>query len=128
MDILDIITGRMEKIFGGTYYSILPQDSSTEGMPFEYEYVDPKQWNYQRLFANVIGNNVSFTAIKTKTPLKYDTKGFIVLNDGKLYDILSVQQDYNSVDSLEVYRILNVAPGIEYVIRLSEHTNPWGMQ
>ena len=128
MDILDVLCPHPEKTLTGTFY---PRKSATDGgVGFDYEPVDPTSRRYQMAFANVGGSAAAMTTVKTKQPLPFNESGgvlgYAVLQDGKLYCVLSVSNDYSSV-SKELYRFLGEAAGVDTVLHLSEEENPWGL-
>lgn len=127
-DLLTILQGKASKTFTGTYYEEYPDSLDVEGIPFDYEHIDPQEKRYQMLFSNVSNNNAIVTAIKTVDPLNWDIdKGYIALQDGTFYSIESVMKDYNSA-SKEAFRLVADAVGVEYVIRLVSQVNPFNLR
>jgi hypothetical protein len=128
IDLLTIFDGRYFQTETGTYYEQYPDSLDVEGVPFDYEHIDPQDKRYQMIFANVSNNNGIITAIKTKDPLNWDIdKGYIALQDGTFYSIESVSKDYNSA-SKEAFRLLADVTGVEYIIRLVSQANPFELR
>lgn len=126
-DLLDIFAGKFNNTFTGSYYEKMPDSPDITGVAFDYEHIDPNEWHYQRMFSNVTANQAASTAIKTNDNLNFKAGAFMALQNGKFYEIVSVQEDYQSAEK-EVFRYLAIAPGVDFVIRLIEKDNPWGLQ
>jgi hypothetical protein len=128
IDLLTIFDGRYYQTETGTYYEQYPDSLDVEGIPFDYEHINPQEKRYQMIFANVSNNNGIVTAIKTKDPLNWDIdKGYIALQDGTFYSIESVSKDYNSAPK-EAFRLLADVTGVDYVIRLVSQANPFNLR
>ncbi len=127
LDILDLLNARENQVFSGTYYDGMPKTAQDSGITFDYEYVDPTAWHYQSLFSQVIVKDSTSSAIKTKMDLHYKVGAYIATQDGRFYEIIAVQQDYQSA-SKNAFRNLAQVAGVEFVIRMSEKSNPWGLR
>lgn len=123
IDLLDIFNGTYEKTFVGTYYEKMPTEE-TNGVKFDYEYLDTKEKHYQMIFGNVAGSESYSTAIKTKDAYKWKVNSYIALQDGTFYTIISVAKD-NQSGNKEQARYLSTLTGVDYVVRLQEHDNPF---
>ena len=126
MDLLDLTTPHAREVCKGTYYKTIPKDATVTGEPFGYEYVNPTAWHYQQLFSNVKVSDATAAAIKSKTPLAWRVGAYVRTQDGRFYMIISVQQDYNAAPR-QAFRIFGKPAGVEYVVRLSEKAEPWGI-
>ena len=126
MDLLDILTPHSREVCRGTYYKTKPKGTSDAGAPFSYEYVDPTSWHYQQLFQNVKVAEATTAAIKTKSAVDWKVGGYVKTQDGRFYLIVSVQQDYNAAPR-QAFRIFGQVVGTDYVIRLTEKSEPWGI-
>lgn len=124
-DLLDVMRGRAQMTFTGSYYKRLPEEPENGAQLFDYEPVDPTEWRYRKLFGNLINSDGATCSIKTNDDLGGRTEEYMVLQDDKLYKILSVTKDYRSA-SAETFRYLKDVPQTEYVYRLIEVDNPWG--
>ncbi len=126
-DILDVLIPHQDEVFTGTYYEQMPNSPSVNGVPFDYNTVDPTSWHYQALFSQVIVAQSTSAAIKTKEDLKWRVGGYIATQDGRFYELIAAQQDYAAAPR-QAFRMLRDAAGTEFVLRLSEKENPWGLK
>lgn len=126
MDVLSILIPHPEQVCTGTYYEKLPNNPADNGISFDYENIDMTEWHYQQLFANVPVKNATSAAIKTKEPMEWKVGSYIATQDGRFYSIIAVQQDYKKASD-QAFRFLSLVPGVEYVIRLTQKENPWGL-
>ena len=126
MDLLDLTTPHAREVCKGTYYDTMPKDATVTGKPFGYEYVDPTAWHYQQLFSNVKVSEATTAAIKSKTPLPWKAGSYVRTQDGRFYIVIACQQDYNAAPR-QAMRLFGNPAGTEYVIRLSEKDEPWGI-
>ena len=138
MDFLDICNGRYNQTHTGRYFKQLPHNAyvpdgegiydidATTAVDVDYEYVDPTSWHYKTLLSNLIETEAANATIKTREPIKYSAKSYFLLDNGRLCRILSVTEDTASAQR-EAARLLPIPVGTEYVIRLVEVENPWGL-
>jgi hypothetical protein len=96
------------------------------GVDVDYEYVDPTEWHYKTLLSNLTETEAASATIKTTEPLKYNPRAFFLLDNGRLCQMLSVTED-TAAAQREAARLMPVPIGTEYVIRLLEIENPWGI-
>ena len=126
IDLLDIFDGRYEKTFVGTHYPKMPTED-TNGVKFDYEYIDMQTRQYQMMFANVSANEAITTAIKTKDVRGWKIGEYIALQDGTFYTIIQIQKD-NQSGNKEQGRYLAQLTGVEYIVRLQEHDNIFALK
>lgn len=126
-DLLDVLQGRYNYVFTGTHFSARPTDIDAEGAYFDYESVDPTEWHYQKLFGNLLNNDGSTTTIKSNDDMAWAVGQYVALQDDKLFKISSVLKDYRAANK-ETFRFLKNVPQTDYVIRLVEVDNPWGVK
>lgn len=137
MDYLDLMQGKYFQLQSGKYYKRLPtavmpaaesapQDPDTVGIPFDYETLDPTEWHYKQLLQNIIDAQGATLTIKTKSALDWRNNGYIAAMSGNLYRIISVTEDVRAASS-EARALFAVPVGTEFVIRLVEIDNPWGI-
>lgn len=107
-------------------YFFALQHGDNPGIDFDFEFVDPTQWRYKQLLQNLTDDNMASATIKTNTPLEYKPKSYIMLDNGRLCQMLSITEDTNAA-SREAALLFPVPVGTEYVIRLIEIENPWGI-
>ena len=136
MDYLDLMQGKFYQLETGKYYKKLPtakvpgdstvQDPDTVGIPFDYETLDPTEWHYKQLLSNIIDAQGATVTIKTKSALEWRNNGYIVAMSGNLYRIISVTEDVRAA-SPEARALFAIPVGTDFVIRLVEVDNPWGI-
>ena len=136
MDFLDILEGHYYKTHTGRYYEKLPEAityaTTVEalyelegGMDFDYEYINPTEWRYKQLISNLTQSDAADAAIKTCEAIDWRVKGFILLDTGRVCQIISVQEDVSAA-SREAARYMPLPVGTEYVMRLVEvDTTNW---
>lgn len=135
MDFIDIIEGRYYKTHTGRYYPVLPKlftgtlsdlYNSDTGIDFDYEPVDPTAWRYRNIINNLSDKQSADATIKTCEADEWKVGAHVLLDNGRLCMILSVSEDVQAA-SREAARLMPIPPGTEWVIRLVEVDNPWGL-
>lgn len=126
-DFLDLEKDSTAYPFTGTHFSERPTSKDSEGAYFDYEMVDPTEWHYQKLFGNILNNDGATTTIRSNDDMGWKIGQYVALQDDGLYKVVSALKDYQSANK-EVFRLLKDAPQIDFVIRLIEADNPWGVQ
>jgi len=127
MDWLDLANPKHRFTASAKYYAEPLNDPSDGAEEFSYEYVDPLSHTYRRLFGNIQstqGNGE--VAIRTDDQLEFKQGGFIMTNDGKTFQIIQKQQDFQTANK-QALRIFGVPVSVQYVIRMVEVPNPWGI-
>ena len=133
MDFLDILSGRFYQTNPANYYENLPTpeifpadpSESVEPEPFDFEFVDPTEWHYKQLLGGLIDREAATATIKTRDAIRFRQSGYVTF-DSRLFAILSVTQDTRSANR-EAMRYTPVPLGTEYILRLVEIENPWGI-
>ena len=125
-DILDIMNPRQRFTATASYYSEPVNGPEVGGKQFNYEYVDPVNYTYRRLFGNIQGE-AGETAIRTDDQLDYKENGIVITQDGQAFKILQVGKDYQSTPK-QVFRLLGSPVSTEYLLRLVAIENPWRVQ
>lgn len=128
MDKLDIYAGRLMRTHAGKYYDKTPDTAGIVPQPFDYEVVDMASYRYKQLFGNLMDNTTCTAAIRTNDPRAYKVGGFVLDDRGRLFTVVSVTEDTASVESEQVFRYFPVAAGTDYILRLVEKENPWGLK
>lgn len=126
IDLLTIFDGKYEQTFVGTHYPKMPSEE-VNGVKFDYEYLDPKEKHYQMVFGNVSGHEAYTTAIKTKDAQGWKINSFVALQDGTFYTIISVSKDNQSGNKQQARFLANLT-GVDYIVRLQEKDNPFGLK
>lgn len=136
MDFLDVITGKFFQTFSGRYYPSLPRvgvvasqedaESVVDARHFDYEEIDPESYSYRQLLQNLIDKDGAEMTIKTTAAHDWRIGGYVALDDGKLYTILSMTRDTRAA-SKQAAELMPIPVGTEYVIRLVSYVNPRGL-
>lgn len=124
-DMLDVLNPKTRFTASASYYE-KPMNGPEEGVKqFNYEYVNPYSNTYRRLFSN-IQTVAGEVAIRTDDQLNYRVDGIVVTQDGHMFKIIQVEKDYQAANK-QVMRILGTPVSTEYVLRLINADNPWGV-
>ena len=137
MDFLDILEGRYYKTHTGRYFERLPGTVTyptsieqiynlVEGQDFDYDIVDPAAWRYKQIIGNLEDSTAADATIKSCEALEWKVKGYVVLDTGRLMLITQVIEDVGAAQR-EAARLMPIPVGTEYVLRLVEVENPWGL-
>lgn len=122
LDLMDILTGKAEKVCTGKYYENEPEES--EAISFAYEYMDFNSRTYKMLINRLYAGQACDASIKTNANINFKIDSFIRLQDGNIYTIISVDKDMQSA-SKQAYRYFIQPAGIEKIIRLTQVENPF---
>lgn len=127
MDLLDFLNIRDKEVCTGTYYDMHPETPQDDGKLFSYEIASSRDVSYYNLITNL--NTEQATQMITTNDLQgFRVKGYCALQDGGLWQIMNyVRKPAKSEDS-EVLRILKHTSSVEYVIRLVQVDNAWGLE
>ena len=126
-DILDVFNPKPRFTLTGRYYEDKPIGPDIGGEEFNFEYVNPYSNTWRSLFANIQAS-VGIAAIRTDDQLSFTAgKGVVILNDGKMYLIEEKSTDYQAAPK-QIFRVLPTPVGTEYVLRLKEIDNSWGIE
>lgn len=136
MDFLDVITGKFFQTFSGHYYPSLPvsqlittqaeADAVVDARHFDYEVIDPEAHNYRHLLQNLIDKDGAELTIKTTAAHDWRIGGYVTLQDGKMYTVLSMTRDTRAA-SKQAAELMPIPVGTEYIIRLISYVNPRGL-
>ncbi len=125
MDWLVIANPKHKFTASASYYDEPMNDASIGAQEFNYEYVDPLSHTYRRLFGNIqTTQDNGEVAIRTSDQLEFKQGGFVVIQDGRTFQIIQKQQDFQAANK-QAFRIFGVPVSVEYVIRMVEVPNPW---
>lgn len=111
------------QFLSGKYYKVYPQNYTDCAEEFSYEEIDPKDRTYSKLLSNLQTDGATFT-IKTKTPLDYAVKGYVLAQDGTMYQIAGVVKKTQQDDTENALRLFRETNQTEWVIRLLMVENP----
>ena len=126
-DLLDMLQPHPSYTMTGSFYPERPTAPEDGAAYFDYEPVDVTQWRYQKLLGNLLNTDGASTTIRTNDDMGWKVDNYVVLQDNRVYRVESVSKDYQSA-SKQVFRFLKDAPQTDYVLRLLEQDNPWGIE
>lgn len=124
-DILDLLNPKSKFPNTGKYYKERPLSPDDGAEQFNYGYESRYSNTFRRLFANVQGIEGQ-TVIRTDDQCSFKVRGFIVTQDGKAFEILQAEKDYQAAQQ-QAMRLFGTPVSTEYVLRLMEIDNPWGI-
>ena len=125
-DALDILNPRSRFTATATYYKEMPESADIGGISFPYEDVDPASHDFRRLFGNFQSFVAGEIAIRTNARLPFKANQRVVLPSGEMYIISGVQTDRSRAPK-QAMRFAGVPVGVEYVLRMVNVPNPWGI-
>ena len=126
-DFLDFLHIQDEEVLSGTYYARLPITSQDAGEPFQYDIVDDNDKTYS-LLLNSIQTEQSIQTIKTSDASGFKVKGYVVTQDGALWQITGIIKKLSNPNNKQALRILTETVESEYIIRLIQVDNPMGLK
>lgn len=124
---LDMIAPKDEFPIKAKYYESTVDSPEDGGQTFRFAFVDPLSKTYRSLFGNITSDrdNAEVT-IRTNYKLPYNLASYIVFSNGECYQIVQCAKDYSKVGR-EALAMWSDPVGIEYVIRMVQIPNPWGV-
>lgn len=127
MDFLDFLTAKDDEVLTGTYYNRRPKTPKDRGVGFSYDIVDEGDRSYSKLLDSLEAE-LSLQTIKSKDYCCFKVKGYVVTQEGGLWQITGIIKRLVHPETKEALRILRETASTEYVIRLIEVQNPWGLK
>ena len=97
-----------------TYYARRPVLTSDIGVKFRYKKVDPRRYTFEQPLQNVYTDG-SVTAIRTNADLPFKIAGYVVTQDGALWQIAEIE---NHEDNSAVHLDFKNCIDDEVVLRL----------
>ena len=126
MDILDFLTEKDEGYFLGTYYGRRPKTTQDEGFEFSYNEVDNMSETVGSAISNLETPEERYT-ISTVERLLFSVKGYIVTQDGNLWQIEQKQTKPYKAQK-EAFRLWKTSAKIETTLRLILVENGWALK
>lgn len=123
MDYLDFLTVKDEEVLTGTYYKRRPITTEDGGLPFSYDIVNESDKNYSTIISNLQTEQVVQT-IRTNDLVGFKIKGYVVTQDGILWQITNIMKRLAKPENKQALRILKQTIETEFVIRLMAVDNP----
>lgn len=126
-DFLDFLAIKDDEVLSGTYYNRQPLTSQDEGIPFQYDIVYDSDKNYS-LMLNTLQSEQTMKTIKTNDECGFRVKGYVVTQDGTMWQITGIIEKPSKPDNKQSLRILKRAVEMEYIIRLLQVENPMDLK
>jgi hypothetical protein len=126
-DFLSFTNIKDEEVLSGTYYSKRPLTPQDAGKNFSYDIVNEND----RAFSKVLDNLrtvKSLQTIKTNDMCGFKVNGYVVTQDETLWQIQGIIKRVVNPENKQALRLLKETNETEYVLRLSEVINPWGLK
>jgi hypothetical protein len=127
MDYLDLLAVSDEEVLSGTYYKRRPKTINDTGDEFHYDIVNDHDENYSKLLDS-IETTKAIQTIKTNDDCGFKVKGYVVTQTGELWQITGFVKRLVKPENKQALRLLKETIETEYVIRLMEVDNPWGLK
>lgn len=122
----DFMLPKEQSFFTGTFYKRRPKTTADFGISFGYDLVDDKTHDKTNLIGALETDNERIT-IKTVEVIDFIVKGYIVTQDGDLWQIDSKTTRVHAEDK-EAYRLWKKPYRRLTTLRLVRVQNPWGLQ
>lgn len=126
MDILDFLTEKDEDYFLGTFYPKRPKTTQDKGYEFDYNETDNRVATVENL-ANSLETTAQRFTISTVERLKFVVKGYVVTQDGNLWQIESKQTKPYKAEK-EAFRLWRDPPRVEIILRLILVEDGWALK
>jgi hypothetical protein len=126
-DILILLNTSVDEVLTGTYYPVIPKIMGDGGETFQYDIVNESDRTYSRML-EVVKNETSMCTIKTNDECGFKINGYVATQDGAFWQIQGVVKHLVNKNSKQALRLLKETAETEYVVRLIEVPNPWGLK
>lgn len=126
MNVFDFMTEKSDDYFSGTYYTRRPKTTEDKGIAFDYD-LENDQTQEKGQILNSLEVHSERMSIKTVERLKFRINGFVVSQEGEMWQIESMLSRPYKAEK-QAYRTWQTPPRKETVLRLIKVQNPWGLQ
>lgn len=126
-DYLDLLHQKSEEVLKGTYYPRRPLTPQDYGEEFSYDIIDEPRTAYHNLM-NTLNTTIATQTIKTSDLSSFQVKGYCVTQEGGLWQIQEITKRLISKQSKQALRIIKTTIETEYILRMVEVDNPWGIK
>lgn len=126
-DFLDFMAISDEEVLSGTYYPKKPKLPQDKSFSFMYDIVDESNKYYSKILGEIQTEKTTQT-IKTNDDCGFKIKGYIVTQDGIMWQIDNLVKRLVKAENKQALRWLKQTVETEYVIRLIEVENPMGLK
>ena len=127
MDYLDFLAVSDEEVLTGTYYNRRPKTIDDSGQPFQYDIVNESDSSYAKVL-DAIETVREIMTITTNDDCGFKIKGYISTQDGSFWQITGIVKKLVKQENKQALRWLKKTIDTEYIIRLLQVDNPWGLK
>ena len=127
MDFLNFLTKKDEEVLKGTYYNREPKTPTDVGVSFKYDIVDESSRAYAKLLDSLESDR-TYQTIKTNDACGFEINGYVATQEGGLWIITNFIRHLAVPDNKQALRFVKRTASTEYVIRLMQVDNPWGLE
>lgn len=125
MDILsEFCSRKSEEVLSGKYYKFYPKSYSDNPIKFNYDILDPETKEYKNLMTNLITTDGGKLAIKTRASIDFMIKGYVLTQDGKMWQIDQSTENPINEQSKGALRFFVDTAQTERHLRLLRVDNP----
>ena len=127
MDFLNFFTNKEQEVLKGTYYSRQPKKPTDEGVPFNYDIVNESDRSYAKLLDSLESDR-TYQTISTNDIPNLEIGGYVTTQEGGLWVIINFVSHLAVQDNKQALRFVKKTVATEYVVRLMQVDNPWGLK
>lgn len=127
MGYLKFMTDRSEEVLTGTYYKVIPQKPTDSGERFSYKIVNQSDSSYAKLLDGLEAP-IKTKTISTDDERGFSIKGYIVSQDGELWQITGIVEAPANENTLQALRKHTRTIQSRYIMRLIGIENPWEIE
>ncbi len=128
MGYLKFMTDRSEEVLKGTYYKVIPQKPTDEGSRFTYQIVDQSDKTYSKMLDGLEAPLKTMTIRSDDRQCGFEIKGYIVSQDGQLWQISGVIEAPANENTMQALRRHVRTIQSRYIMRLIGVENPWEIE
>lgn len=122
MDYIDMLVNSSDKKLTGYFYKRRPKTREDGRITFKYEQLDPNSRVFDKLLDNVRADRAIY-AIKTNENISFNVGGYIVTQNGLIWEISEVVTNEQEKGSNEVLRWFTTAKNAECNLRMVQIEN-----
>ena len=127
MDFLNFLVRKDEEVLKGTYYARQPKTPNDVGVPFSYDIVQESDRTYAKLLDSLESDR-TYQTISTNDITNFEIGGYVATQEGGLWIIVNLVSHLAVKESKQALRFVKKTAGTEYVIRIMQVDNPWGLK
>jgi hypothetical protein len=126
-DFLNLLIGKSDEVLTGSYYPKRPKTARDVSIKFGYDIVNDSDISYSKILDNV-KTEQSILTIKTNDVCGFSINGYVVTQDGDMWQITGIIKRIVVKENKQALRFLKETPATEYVMRLIGVENPMGLK